>query len=113
MQEFPGADIFLSDRNFKLCAYDDIAWFLAQDQTNKLEYVAEKYDCDDFAYRLMGQFSVPGWSDLAFGLVWTEKHAMNIIVAEDKKIFFIEPQSDKLEKELKLWQGTNVRCVMI
>lgn len=52
--------------------------------------------CDDFSYRLMGQFSIRGWSDLCFGIVWTYYHALNCVVAENGEVYFIEPQSDEL-----------------
>ncbi len=111
---FPDCKLFISDMNdYKLVSDEDMAWFLAQDQTNKMGYVPEVRDCDDFSYRLMGQVSVPGWSDLAFGIVWTDAHALNCVILETKEFFFIEPQTDELQKELKSWQGTNIRFIMI
>jgi len=86
-----------------LCAYDDISVFLAQDQTNKMQYVSDQkeissYDCNVFANRLLGQFSVPGWADLTFGKVWltVPSHALNCMVAEDGKFWYVEPQTDEL-----------------
>jgi len=93
--KFPSVPLYLSDNTYLLCTYDDIALFLAQDQTNKMEY-KDGYDCDDFAYRLMGQFSVPGWSDLCFGIVWTRTHALNCMVTKDFDFYYIEPQTDEL-----------------
>jgi len=94
----PEAGIYLSDREYLLCKYDDMALFLAQDETNKMGYIPEERDCDDFSYRLMGQFSIPGWSDLCFGIVWTDYHALNCMIDEDKKIWFIEPQTDEIKE---------------
>jgi len=59
----------------------------------------------------MGQFSVPGWSDLAFGIVWTDIHALNIMVGTDKQIYFLEPQLDKILLELEPWMGTSIRFI--
>ena len=112
-QRFPEGELYLSDRIYLLCDVDDINAFLKQDATNKYKYQEDVYDCDDFSYRLMGQFSVPDWSYLAFGIVWTESHALNILVTEDKKILFIEPQSDTLQEELLAWQGSMIRFVMM
>jgi len=95
--KFPDAELYLSDKDYLLCSYDDIALFLAQDNTNKMGYIKEILDCDDFSYRLMGQFSIPGWSDLAFGIVWSNVHALNICVTEDLEVLFVEPQSDELK----------------
>jgi len=94
--KYPGCDLYLSDKEYLLCSHDDIALFLAQDSSNKETYIEEKYDCDDFSYRLMGQFSIPDWSDLAFGIIWTQIHAFNIMITEQEEILFVEPQTDEL-----------------
>lgn len=93
---YPSCNLYLSDGDYLLCSYDDIAFFLAQDETNKFEYSAEDYDCDDFSYRLMGQFSIPKWSDLCLGICWTQTHAFNCFITEDKDLLFIEPQTDEI-----------------
>uniref|UniRef100_A0A6M3L030 Uncharacterized protein n=1 Tax=viral metagenome TaxID=1070528 RepID=A0A6M3L030_9ZZZZ len=109
--EFPTCDVYLSDKDYRLCSYDDIALFMAQDETNKIGYESEDFDCDDFAYRLMGQFSVQGWADLCFGIIWTETHAFNLFVTEDKEILFIEPQTDEIRDTL--FSGNIARLVVI
>ena len=111
-QRFPqmGA-LYLSDQVYRLCSLNDIREFLHQDATNHHQYKAEGFDCNDFSYRLMGQFSVPGWSDLAFGIVWTDIHALNIMVGTDKQIYFLEPQLDKILLELEPWMGTSIRFI--
>ena len=100
-ERFPDCPIYLSDNEYLLCSYDDIALFLAQDQTNKMEYQSEVYDCDNFSYRLMGQFSIPGWSALAFGIVWSANHAFNVFISEDKKLLFVEPQDDSISENME------------
>lgn len=109
----PKAELFLSDNSYLLCRKSDIVSFLVRDKTNRQEYVAEKYDCDDFAYRLMGQITVPGWSDLAFGLVWTDRHALNGYVGEDSELYFVEPQADVIQSDLLSWQGDHIRLIMM
>ena len=109
----PDAQLYLSDRSFLLCKKQDIKDFLAYDKTNRIEYVAEAFDCDDFAYSLMGQISIPGWSDLAFGLVWTNLHALNICVTEERKVLFIEPQNDFIQSGLLPWQGDRIRFIIL
>jgi len=95
-KKFPKASVYLSDKDYLLCSYNDVAVFLASDMSDRYEYSEESFDCDDFSYRLMGQFSTPKWSDLCFGIMWTSDHAFNIFVGEDKKIFFVEPQNDEI-----------------
>jgi len=111
-KKFPEAELYISDASYLLASYDDIALFLAQDATNKFDY-KKCYDCDNFSFRLMGQFSVPEWSALTLGIVWTDKHALNVVVTEKKQVYFIEPQDDTLNEELKNWQGNKIRFIMI
>lgn len=101
--KFPSAIINLGENYRFLCHYDDVAFFLAQDQTNKINYVRDEsgissHDCNVFANRLLGDFSVPGWADLCFGKVWLSvpSHALNCILGEDKQFWFVEPQTDEL-----------------
>ena len=105
--------IYLSDNQYWLCSDADIEHFLSIDATNKDQYVAEELDCDDFSYRLMGQLSVPWWSGIAFGIVWTEKHALNCLIDTNGEFWFIEPQMDKLQNKLEAWQGTEILFVLM
>jgi len=114
---FPKAPVNLGENYRFLCAYDDIALFLAQDQTNKFEYISDQkgissYDCNIFANRLLGQFSIPGWCDLTFGKVWLSlpSHALNCMVAEDRQFFYVEPQTDKL-LPINKYNRDNVRFI--
>jgi len=110
---FPDASIFLSDKIYKTCSLSDIMIFLKQDNTNRIEYEAESFDCDDFSYRLMGQFSVPPWAALAFGICWTDVHALNCFVDYTRKFRFIEPHTDETLTELKSWMGHSVRLIIM
>ena len=110
---FPGTDIYLSDSVKYLCDISDIEAFLAQDQTNRKTYKADLYDCDDFAYRLMGQFSVEGWAEIAKGIIWTDAHALLACIDTNLDLWYIEPQSDSVKSNLESWQGTNIRLVMM
>lgn len=112
--KFPAdTQFYMSDSTYLLADYDDIALFLAQDQTNKIDYVAEDFDCDNFSYRLMGQFSVPEWSKLAFGIVWSNLHALNCVIDETGKFWYVEPQTDEILEELKDWMGTKIRFIIM
>ena len=111
--KFPDVSLFLSDNEYTLCHYDDVAYFLATSQIDKMEFVSEELDCDDFAAALWGEFSIPPWSALAVGLVWTEVHTLNIVVTEDMKVLFLEPQTDEINEQLVSWQGTEPRLIII
>jgi len=112
-QKAPEGQIFLSDREYKLCHINDITAFLVHSVVDRGKYVADRFDCDDFSFRLMGEFSVPGWAELAFGIVWTNKHAFNCFVNEDKRLQFVEPQNDKVYSHLPEWMGTKIRLIVM
>ena len=112
MVKFPGVPLFLTYQHL-MASYDDIACFLAQDQTNKFGYIFPDFICSTYAMRLAGQFNVPDWSAITFGLVWTDKHALNCVLTEDMKFYFVEPQLDELQDKLEDWQGTTLRFIMI
>jgi len=100
--------IYLSDRDYQVTSKEEIENFLALDDTDKRKYLSEYHDCDDFSYRLHGQFSVPGWSGLAFGILWAGVpgggHAINCFVDNDKEVWIIEPQNDKIFKLPDDWE---------
>ena len=51
-----GRAFYLADQYYKETDPALILNILAQDRTDLEEYIAEDYDCDDFAFRLMGVF---------------------------------------------------------
>lgn len=112
--KFTTGALYLSDsKSYKLCNLNDINIFLKADQTDKLIYKEETFDCDDFANRLFGQFSVPEWADLTIGKMWTDKHACLILIDEGEVLWILEPQTDKLQNNLELWQGVYNRWTEI
>lgn len=102
-----GCAIFLSDMNYWTTNIEEIKRFLSLDDSDKYNYTVEKFDCDDFSYRLMGQFSVPGWSELPFGIIWVGikdgGHALNCFVDINREVWLIEPQNDKVFRIPKDW----------
>ncbi len=91
--------LFLVDGKYRIPTLENFNKFLKEDKTDLYKYVAEEMDCDDFSFRLMGQASYPGWSDIAFGIATSQTHAYNCIVAEDggqNRVFLVEPQSDRV-----------------
>ncbi len=105
--------IYLSDSLYWLCSEKDIENFLSQDDTNKMGFVAEERDCDDFSYRLMGQLSTKNWAGIAFGIVWTNTHALNCLITDDGKFYFVEPQTDDLLDKLEAWMGTEILFILM
>ncbi len=105
--------IYLSDSLYWLCSENDIKTFVDIDDTNKIKYVSEEMDCDDFSYRLMGQLSIPDWSGIAFGIVWTNLHALNCFIDDAGKFWFIEPQTNGLLEKLEDWMGNEILFILM
>jgi len=97
------AEIYLPDESMKVYRKDDVIKFLSLDETDKIKFVAEIQDCDDFAAELFGKFA---------GLVWTQTHALNCFISDDEKLYFIEPQTDKISENLDDWQGIAIRFLL-
>jgi len=100
--------IYLVDRDYHLIDEEEMERFLIEDKTNLAKYVAEYHDCDDFSFRLMGQVSIPGWSDIAFGIIFAQTpqggHAVNCFVSNEEEVLLIEPQNDKIFKKPLDWK---------
>jgi len=83
-----------SDPYYIVCSRKDLETFLAKNQLDKELYVTTVFDCDDFAFVLMGEITKwrPG---IAFGICWYDEHAVNIWYSpEEDKIYLVEPQKD-------------------
>lgn len=96
----PFAKIYLADQYYYFCDAQTISDFLAQDPTEQETYVTETHDCDDFSFRLMGQFHEKPYSALAFGIAWSQIHAFNLFIDKQKRVWIIEPQNDMVA----LWE---------
>ena len=92
-KELKSPMMYLVDQKYQLITKDEMQRFLGYDKTDLIKYVPEYHDCDDFSFRLMGQFSVPEWSGIAFGIAFSKVHAFNVF-SDGREVFIIEPQSD-------------------
>ncbi len=115
--KFSGGDIHLSDpwseTHYSLCDIEDIEAFLDMDETNHSQDVSHKFDCDNFARLLWGQFGNPDWAHFAIGLFWSDKHAMVVCIDANEDLWLIEPQNDEKRSDLLDWQGTQMRFTII
>ena len=94
-------ELYLADNICKVYKKEDVVKFLGLSEIDKIPYVAETHDCDDFAAELYGE-GIP--------LVWTNAHALNWFIEYDKNIlWFVEPQTDTIARNLENWQGWEVR----
>ncbi len=97
----------LSDKNYYLPHREDIKRIIRTNQINRRKWIAEKFDCDDFAMLLKAAVIEDQWRrgkrryPTAFGLLYGTRlkeghHAFNIVVTSDKRVQFIEPQNDEM-----------------
>lgn len=92
------AKIYIADQWYYLPTLQEVFDFLDGDETDKEHYVSEFHDCDDFSFRLMGQFHVKPWSAVPMAIVWSGVHAYNLIIVTQDGVFLIEPQTDAVFK---------------
>lgn len=95
--------IYLSDSEKDLTVMSELEGFLRRNKLNEVPYVAEKYDCDDFTNRLLGDISIPGWASIPFGKAWgvlaKGLHAYNVFIVKvnnDLVAYYVEPQTDAI-----------------
>jgi len=94
------AEIYLPDIQLKVYSKDDVLNSTGMKEVSKLVYIREEHDCDDFAAKLFAEFA---------GLIWTNKHALNWFISDNKEFWWIEPQSGTLSQTLSDWQGSDIR----
>ena len=111
--KFPTGWIYLSDAKFDLCDIEDIELFLDIDETNHIKYQKRAFDCENYSRLLWGNLGVPGWSSLAIGLMWTDKHALIMCVDANRDLWLLEPQTDARRSDLMDWQGTAMRFIIV
>ena len=108
--------IRFGDGSYYLPTLGEVQSILEESQLNRRKWLAERFDCDDFAYVLKGEMSVHAYESnefrfpLCVGIVWGNfdwvdgYHAVNWFIDSSGEIRFIEPQDDKIF-ELSRCQG--------
>ena len=101
------ADFNLADNVSRLYTEADVKKLLDLSEVDKIIFVAEDMDCDDFAGILYGEFckqrAFPG------GIVDSHIHRLNWFVNENLVLKFIEPQTKKISTNLESWQGWDIK----
>ncbi len=101
---FGNIPILIPDHHYQLATKESFEKFLKYDTTNNYLYTGDKetggFDCDDYSARLYGNTSIPKWANVPIGIVWLSDpaHAVNVFVDENKEVWYIEPQNDKMFK---------------
>ena len=94
----PTCTIYLADEKYKLATKTDIQIALLKDMTNLEQFKNIFYDCDEFSFRLMGAFNDKKWGAFAFGIGWSNVHAFNCFIDDEKQFWIVEPQTDEIKK---------------
>lgn len=93
-------EIYLPDHDMRFYRRKDVKKYLGITEVDKISFVNETHDCDDYAAEVFGLFA---------GLIWTAVHAFNWFVDENEQLWFIEPQNDEMSLTIEGWQGNNIR----
>lgn len=98
--EFPDASFIFTDRDYKTTIRAEYERFLRFDDTDKMRYIADYVDCDDFCFALYGAISNQDWGGLSFGYVFTKTtggaHAVNFFIDKNRNVLIVEPQDDRI-----------------
>ena len=91
------SDVYLSDKNYSLTSVEEAKRFSISTKVECRKWLKEEHDCDEFSFALMGYWN-DGLKQFCFGIAWSNVHAFNIMVDNEKQIWIIEPQSNKFIK---------------
>ena len=93
----------IGDRDYDSLGRWEVNTFLNLDKTDKIKYREEKFDCENFALRVMSNAQIYFVEKFninpAFGMCWVSGkdglHAINFYILKPHNIIvYIEPQSD-------------------
>jgi len=109
-------EIKLYDDKYRIYRNEDISKWLSEDNTKLHQYIADFYDCDDFAITMLGKIKV-AFPGLCIGEVlvsWDDNtgwHGHDVIgfIDENKKFRYIEPQSATIFTRPENWNRDWVR----
>ena len=82
------------DGKFWLCDYEDWNKIWGWDWVDKKPYIAERFDCDDFALAFKARTSLLGINGCAIIVDADSSHAYNLLVLPSGELLVFEPQSD-------------------
>jgi len=95
-------------------SYQELVDFVREDDTDKYQYIEGKFVCTDFSDLFIKRFAEKGYfSCLAVAEIRDEinnidgAHAFVSVNLDDGRIFYVEPQSDKIFEDYLLKPGVN------
>ena len=89
-------DRYPLDAKYWVCDREEFNKIVKWDWTDNKKYVAEKYDCDNFAFSFKAMVDRRfGVNNVGLVIDYSGGHAYNIIVFNDGTVRLFEPQTDK------------------
>jgi hypothetical protein len=86
--------LYMSDEVFSTTSVEEAKVFSLKTKVFAQKWVAEDHDCDNFSFGLLGYWS-DGLKSFPLGVAFSEKHAFNIFVDNDKQVWIVEPQTNE------------------
>lgn len=95
-------NVEIVDNLYQNVSQNELKTLLEYNFFKQQKYIADKYDCDNYAFSLKGLFSNIA-RQVPFGIVHvkiknsTGKHSLNIFYDHSKrKFYYVEPQTNKI-----------------
>ncbi|HDZ27943.1 hypothetical protein LCGC14_2087430 [marine sediment metagenome] len=98
-------NFLLPDNEYWAAPMADYEAIIEESTLDRMKFIGEKADCDDFALLLKAAFIRAAWKDgkrrrpYCFGEVWGQlpmSHAINWLIDDTETLYFVEPQSDEI-----------------
>ena len=84
------------DNKYWACSKKEFEDWIAWDWTNGKKYIAEQYDCDNFAFSFKARCDRKiGVNTVALVIDYSGGHAYNLVIFTDAPAELYEPQSDR------------------
>lgn len=84
------------DSNYYLCNKQAMAMYLGWSAIDKLAWVRDRHDCDNFAIELFAEFGrLYRFQNIGIVVDWSSGHAYAFAMFADGEVWWIEPQSDE------------------
>ncbi len=83
------------DSRYYLCSQEEMRKFIQWDWVSSRQYIAEIFDCENFAFWFKGRADgLLHRNNVGFIVDWSGGHAYNVIVFPDNELWIFEPQND-------------------
>lgn len=88
----------LTDSEYKLPTKDELMAAIEKTKVDEMQYVAEAWDCEDFARRFVSKMHEEGIKTAGRITAWSGEHAFNIVAVQGDPVefIFVEPQTDAI-----------------